>query len=100
MLVVLWCLPACRHPASGYVQGMNDLVTPFLSVFLSEHLPGDMDCWTPEQLTEVGGPQVLANCVEFDCTLLPASTGRGLDFEFAARQSEQWCPRTAALAPV
>ena len=23
-----------RHPASGYVQGINDLVTPFLMVFL------------------------------------------------------------------
>lgn len=28
---------ATRHPASGYVQGMNDLVTPFMSVFLSEY---------------------------------------------------------------
>lgn len=28
---------ATRHPASGYVQGMNDLVTPFLFVFLSEY---------------------------------------------------------------
>lgn len=29
---------AIRHPASGYVQGMNDLVTPFFYVFLSEHI--------------------------------------------------------------
>lgn len=29
----------CRHPASGYVQGINDLVTPFLAVFLGEHFP-------------------------------------------------------------
>jgi hypothetical protein len=28
---------AIRHPASGYVQGMNDLVCPFMLVFLSEH---------------------------------------------------------------
>lgn len=28
---------AMRHPASGYVQGMNDLVTPFMYVFLSEY---------------------------------------------------------------
>eukprot|EP00026_Physarum_polycephalum_P004590 Phypoly_transcript_04612.p1 GENE.Phypoly_transcript_04612~~Phypoly_transcript_04612.p1 ORF type:complete len:612 (+),score=113.67 Phypoly_transcript_04612:185-2020(+) len=27
---------AIRHPASGYVQGINDLATPFLVVFLSE----------------------------------------------------------------
>ncbi|RDY12669.1 gyp1 [Mucuna pruriens] len=32
---------AIRHPASGYVQGINDLVTPFLVVFLSEYLEGD-----------------------------------------------------------
>eukprot|EP00919_Chromeraceae_sp_WS-2016_P024568 GHVR01058085.1.p1 GENE.GHVR01058085.1~~GHVR01058085.1.p1 ORF type:complete len:360 (-),score=50.84 GHVR01058085.1:73-1152(-) len=30
---------ATRHPASGYVQGINDLITPFISVFLSEYLP-------------------------------------------------------------
>lgn len=29
-----------RHPASGYVQGMNDLVIPFFVVYLSEFLPG------------------------------------------------------------
>lgn len=29
---------AIRHPASGYVQGINDLVTPFFQVFLSEYL--------------------------------------------------------------
>ncbi|OIW08983.1 hypothetical protein TanjilG_05959 [Lupinus angustifolius] len=34
---------AIRHPASGYVQGINDLVTPFLVVFLSEHLEGSID---------------------------------------------------------
>ncbi len=28
-----------RHPASGYVQGMNDLVTPLYIVFLGEFMP-------------------------------------------------------------
>ncbi|CAN1146527.1 TBC1 domain family member 22B [Linum perenne] len=37
---------AIRHPASGYVQGINDLATPFLIVFLSEHLEGDIDNWS------------------------------------------------------
>jgi hypothetical protein len=32
---------AIRHPASGYVQGINDLVTPFFIVFLSEFIPDD-----------------------------------------------------------
>lgn len=27
-----------RHPASGYVQGINDLVTPFFQVFLSAYI--------------------------------------------------------------
>ena len=34
-ILLIW---AIRHPASGYVQGMNDLVTPFMLVFLSEHV--------------------------------------------------------------
>ena len=29
---------AIRHPASGYVQGINDLLTPFYVVFLCDHL--------------------------------------------------------------
>uniref|UniRef100_A0A915D453 Rab-GAP TBC domain-containing protein n=1 Tax=Ditylenchus dipsaci TaxID=166011 RepID=A0A915D453_9BILA len=34
-LLFVW---AVRHPISGYVQGINDLATPFFFVFLSEHL--------------------------------------------------------------
>lgn len=34
-LLYIW---AIRHPASGYVQGMNDLATPFFVVFLSTAL--------------------------------------------------------------
>lgn len=34
---------AIRHPASGYVQGMNDLVTPFFVVFLQDFIPPDAD---------------------------------------------------------
>ncbi|KAJ2460839.1 GTPase-activating protein [Coemansia sp. RSA 2424] len=34
---VLYCW-AVRHPASGYVQGINDLLTPFYYVFLSPFL--------------------------------------------------------------
>lgn len=42
-----------RHPASGYVQGINDLVTPFLAVFISEYCPGrDMDAWKVDELSE------------------------------------------------
>jgi hypothetical protein len=34
---------AIRHPASGYVQGINDLVTPFYQVFLSAYI-GEPSC--------------------------------------------------------
>jgi len=32
-----------RHPASGYVQGINDVVTPFIVVFLSEYIELNLD---------------------------------------------------------
>ncbi|SOV06294.1 related to GYP1 - GTPase activating protein [Ustilago sp. UG-2017a] len=44
---------AIRHPASGYVQGINDLATPFFEVFLSSYIRSD-----PEM---------------FDIALLPAN---------------------------
>lgn len=37
---VLYCW-AVRHPASGYVQGINDLLTPFYHVFLHPHISDD-----------------------------------------------------------
>lgn len=53
---------AIRHPASGYVQGINDLVTPFLVVFLSEHLEGSVDNWSIADL-----PQEKVSNIEADC---------------------------------
>ncbi|XP_058102460.1 uncharacterized protein LOC131246390 isoform X2 [Magnolia sinica] len=53
---------AIRHPASGYVQGINDLVTPFLIVFLSEHLEDNMDNWLISDLS----PSIISN-IEADC---------------------------------
>jgi hypothetical protein len=32
-----------RHPASGYVQGINDVATPFIVVFLSQYVKLDLD---------------------------------------------------------
>ena len=34
-ILFIWSI---RHPASGYVQGINDLVTPFFVVFLTEYI--------------------------------------------------------------
>ncbi|KAL3835086.1 hypothetical protein ACJIZ3_009822 [Penstemon smallii] len=53
---------AIRHPASGYVQGINDLATPFIVVFLSEYLEGSIDTWSMDDLS----PEKISN-VEADC---------------------------------
>ncbi|WFD24746.1 GTPase-activating protein [Malassezia equina] len=37
-ILYMW---AIRHPASGYVQGINDLATPFFEVFLSAYIDTD-----------------------------------------------------------
>ena len=48
-----------RHPASSYVQGINDLATPLFGVFLSEYFNGDvlqgeeLEDLTPEILNDV-----------------------------------------------
>lgn len=34
-VLFIWSM---RHPASGYVQGINDLITPFFVVFLSYYI--------------------------------------------------------------
>jgi len=52
---------ALRHPASGYVQGINDLITPLIAVFLSPKMPPgetleslDLNaCISQEELEEV-----------------------------------------------
>ncbi|XP_058780268.1 GTPase-activating protein GYP1-like [Vicia villosa] len=53
---------AIRHPASGYVQGINDLVTPFFVVFLSEYLEGSIDTWTMSDLSSDKISNVEADC--------------------------------------
>ncbi|XP_047175994.1 GTPase-activating protein GYP1-like [Vigna umbellata] len=53
---------AIRHPASGYVQGINDLVTPFLVVFLSEYLEGAIDNWSMSSLSSDQISNVEADC--------------------------------------
>ncbi|KAI4115192.1 MAG: hypothetical protein LQ345_004153 [Seirophora villosa] len=54
---------AIRHPASGYVQGINDLVTPFWQVFLSSYItdPNIESGMDPGQL-----PRPVLDAVEAD----------------------------------
>jgi len=55
---ILYCW-AIRHPKSGYVQGINDLITPFYHVFLSKYIPlkhinkFDFESFPKEQLNMV-----------------------------------------------
>jgi len=50
-LLFIW---AMRHPASSYVQGINDLATPLVSVFLSFYFDGkDMTDAGPDVLDQV-----------------------------------------------
>ncbi|CAM9502600.1 unnamed protein product [Chrysoparadoxa australica] len=51
---------AIRHPASGYVQGINDLLTPMYLVFLSEH----MDECTEAEAQSVDVSQVGADLLQ------------------------------------
>ena len=39
-LLYVWSM---RHPASSYVQGFNDLCTPFIAIFLSQYISIDYD---------------------------------------------------------
>lgn len=54
---------AIRHPASGYVQGINDLVTPFWQVFLGSYItdPNIESGMDPGQL-----PKTVLDAVEAD----------------------------------
>ena len=54
---------AVRHPASGYVQGINDLVTPFWQVFLASYIsdPDIESGMDPGQL-----PKPVLDAVEAD----------------------------------
>uniref|UniRef100_H2LA43 TBC1 domain family member 22B n=1 Tax=Oryzias latipes TaxID=8090 RepID=H2LA43_ORYLA len=55
-ILFIW---AIRHPASGYVQGINDLVTPFFVVFLSEFVKEHVE--------------------NFDVAMLPLDTQRNIE---------------------
>ena len=59
-ILYLW---AIRHPASGYVQGINDLVTPFWQVFLGTYItdPDIESGMDPGQL-----PRAVIDAVEAD----------------------------------
>lgn len=72
-VLYIWAL---LHPASGYVQGLNELLTPLVLVLLSEYVPVFAD-------TGAGAPTVVAR--EADVARL--SDAQFLDLEADA----YWC---------
>ncbi len=65
-ILFIWTL---RHPASGYVQGINDLAAPFILVFLAEYVyecsnPLNIYDFSEKDLDEIS-PENLA-CAEGD----------------------------------
>ncbi|KAI8899316.1 rab-GTPase-TBC domain-containing protein [Globomyces pollinis-pini] len=48
-ILYIW---AIRHPASGYVQGINDLLTPFFQVFLQEFIQENVEQGDPSKLSQ------------------------------------------------
>ncbi|XP_078409483.1 TBC1 domain family member 22A isoform X2 [Cetorhinus maximus] len=48
-ILFIW---AIRHPASGYVQGINDLVTPFFVVFVFEYIEEEVENFDVSSLPE------------------------------------------------
>jgi hypothetical protein len=74
-ILFIW---AIRHPASGYVQGINDLVTPFFVVFLSEFI--DNGKTTDELIKKKININYLdAEIENFDLNSLPESNRRILE---------------------
>ncbi|CAD6888336.1 unnamed protein product [Tilletia controversa] len=57
-ILYVWAL---RHPASGYVQGIADLATPFYEVFLSAYIDSD-----PEQYDVAHLPSHTLQALEAD----------------------------------
>lgn len=52
---------AIRHPASGYVQGINDLVVPFFVIFLSDHVDEEVETYDMSRV-----PKEVLDSVEAD----------------------------------
>ncbi|KAJ4375806.1 GTPase-activating protein [Neocucurbitaria cava] len=74
---------AIRHPASGYVQGINDLVTPFWQVFLGAYIsdPDIESGMDPGQL-----PKQVLDAVEADSFWCLTKLLDGIQDNYIAQQ--------------
>lgn len=56
-VLYIWSI---RHPASGYVQGMNDLVTPFIAVLLASELEVPLEALSMDSVSDLALDRVEA----------------------------------------
>jgi len=63
-LIRLLYVHACRHPATSYIQGLNDIVAPFLAVFLDGYYNGT-EMSTQKDISFV--PDEILGHIEADC---------------------------------
>jgi hypothetical protein len=69
-LIRILYIRACTHPSSGYVQGLNDVLTPFLQVFLSRVFPGDMGTWDVDSIQDDKLIDIEGDCYWCFCKLM------------------------------
>ncbi|CAE6429845.1 unnamed protein product [Rhizoctonia solani] len=72
---------AIRHPASGYVQGINDLATPFYQIFLSAYIDADPESYDPACL-----PPHIINAIEADTFWCLSRLLDGIQDNYIAQQ--------------
>ncbi|KAG9089796.1 GTPase-activating protein [Ceratobasidium sp. UAMH 11750] len=72
---------AIRHPASGYVQGINDLATPFYQIFLSAYIDADPENYDPACL-----PPHILNAIEADSFWCLSRLLDGIQENYIAQQ--------------
>ncbi|KAF8725001.1 RabGAP TBC, partial [Rhizoctonia solani] len=72
---------AIRHPASGYVQGINDLATPFYQIFLSAYIDADPEIYDPAYL-----PSHVLNAIEADTFWCLSRLLDGIQDNYIAQQ--------------
>ncbi|CAE6444331.1 unnamed protein product [Rhizoctonia solani] len=72
---------AIRHPASGYVQGINDLATPFYQIFLSAYIDADPESYDPACL-----PPHIMNAIEADTFWCLSRLLDGIQDNYIAQQ--------------
>ncbi len=69
-LIRILYVRAITHPSSGYVQGLNDVLTPFLETFLSRVFHGSTETWDVDSLAETKLQDVEGDCYWCFCKLM------------------------------